>query len=54
MVLLLLEIVVIFIRKTYLYLMGIKIQQMQQYADIYSLQNYSTYFGCHSTHHQEY
>ena len=27
---------------------------MQQYADIYSLQNYSTYFGCHSTHHQEY
>ena len=32
----------------------IKIQQMQQYADIYSLQNYSTYFGCHSTHRQEY
>ena len=27
---------------------------MQQYADIYSLQNYSTCFGCHSTHHQEY
>ena len=27
---------------------------MQQYADIYSLQNYSTGFGCHSTHHQEY
>ena len=27
---------------------------MQQYADIYSLQTYSTYFGCHSTHHQEY
>ena len=27
---------------------------MQQYADIYSLQNYSTCFGYHSTHHQEY
>jgi len=27
---------------------------MQQYADIYSLQNYSTRFGCNSTHHQEY
>jgi len=27
---------------------------MQQYADMYSLQNYSTCFGCHSTHHQEY
>jgi len=27
---------------------------MQQYADIYSLQNYSTCFGCQSTHHQEY
>jgi len=27
---------------------------MQQYADIYSLQNCSTCFGCHSTHHQEY
>ena len=27
---------------------------MQQYADIYSLQNYSICFGCHSTHHQEY
>ena len=27
---------------------------MQQYADIYSLQNYSTCFGCHSTYHQEY
>jgi len=27
---------------------------MQQYVDIYSLQNYSTCFGCHSTHHQEY
>ena len=27
---------------------------MQQYADIYSLQNYSTCFGCHSTHHQRY
>jgi len=27
---------------------------MQQYADIYSLQNYSTCFGCHSTNHQEY
>ena len=26
---------------------------MQQYADIYSLQNYSTCFGCHSTHHQD-
>ena len=25
---------------------------MQQYADIYSLQNYSTCFGCHNTHHQ--
>jgi len=24
---------------------------MQQYADIYLLQSYSTYFGCHSTHH---
>ena len=35
-------------------LMSIKIQQMQQYADIYSLQSYSTCFGCHSTHHQEY
>ena len=34
--------------------MWIKIQQMQQYADIYSLQNYPTCFGCHSTHHQEY
>ena len=32
----------------------IKIQQMQQYADIYSLQNYSTCFGCHNTHQQEY
>ena len=31
--------------------MWIKIQQMQQYADIYLLQNYSTCFGCHSTHH---
>ena len=27
---------------------------MQEYADIYSLQYYSTCFGCHSTHHQEY
>jgi len=27
---------------------------MQQYTDIYSLQNYSTCFGCHSTNHQEY
>jgi len=27
---------------------------MQQYADIYSPQNYSTCFGCHSTHYQEY
>ena len=27
---------------------------MQQYADIYVLQNYSTCFGCHCTHHQEY
>ena len=35
-------------------LMWIKIQQMQQYAYIYLLQNYSTCFGCHSTHHQEY
>jgi len=26
---------------------------MQQYADIYSLQNYSTCFRCHSTHHQD-
>ena len=34
--------------------MWIKIQHMQQCADIYSLQNYSTCFGCHSTHHQEY
>ena len=25
-----------------------------EHADIYSLQNYSTCFGCHSTHHQEY
>ena len=32
----------------------IKNQQMQQYADIYVLQSYSTCFGCHSTHHQEY
>jgi len=23
-------------------------------ADIYSLQSYSTCFGCHSIHHQEY
>jgi len=27
---------------------------MQQYAHIYSLQNYFTCFGCHSTHHQLY
>ena len=27
---------------------------MQQYTDIYLLQRYSTCFGCHSTHHQEY
>jgi len=27
---------------------------MQQYAGIYLLQNYSTCFGCHLTHHQEY
>ena len=27
---------------------------MQQYVDIYLLQSYSTCFGCHSTHHQEY
>jgi len=27
---------------------------MQEDADIYSLQSYSTCFGCHSTHHQEY
>jgi len=26
--------------------MWIKIQQMQQYADIYLLQSYSTCFGC--------
>jgi len=25
-----------------------------RYADIYLLQSYSTCFGCHSTHHQEY
>jgi len=42
------------IRKNSIQLMWIKIQQMQQYADTYSLQNYSTRFGCHSTHHQEY
>ena len=28
--------------------------KMQQYADIYLLQNYSTCFGCHRNHHQEY
>jgi len=33
---------------------SIKTQEMQQYADIYLLQSYSTCFGCHSTHHQEY
>jgi len=27
---------------------------MQQYVGIYILQNHSTCFGCHSTHHQEY
>ena len=27
---------------------------MQQYAGIYLLQYYSTCFGCHRTHHQEY
>ena len=27
---------------------------MQQYADIYLLQNLSTCFGCDRTHHQEY
>jgi len=27
---------------------------MKQYADIYLLQSYSTCFGFHSTHHQEY
>ena len=27
---------------------------MQEYADIYLLQSYSTCYGCHSTHHQEY
>ena len=27
---------------------------MQQYADIYLLQSYSTCFGCHITHHQEF
>jgi len=26
---------------------------MQQCADIYLLQSHSTFFGCHSTHHQE-
>ena len=25
---------------------------MQQYADIYLLQNYSTWFGCLRNHHQ--
>jgi len=36
--------------------MRIKIQQMQQYADIYVylLQNYSTCFWCHSAYHQEF
>ena len=29
--------------------MWIKIQQIQQYADIYSLQNYPTCFGCGHT-----
>jgi len=28
--------------------------RMQQYADSYLLQSYSTCSGCHSTHHQEY
>jgi len=37
----------------YINKMLVKIQQMQQYADIYLLQSYSTCFGCHSTHHQE-
>jgi len=27
---------------------------MQQYADIYLLQNHPTCFRCHRTHHQEY
>jgi len=27
---------------------------MQQYADIYVMQNHSTCFACHRTHHQEY
>jgi len=27
---------------------------MQQYAGIYLLQNISTFFGGHRTHHQEY
>jgi len=35
-------------------LMWIKIQEMQKYADIYLLQNYSTYFGYHRAHHHEY
>jgi len=40
--------------KLVFYSMWIKLRQMQQYADIYSLQKYSTCFGCHSTHHQDY
>ena len=32
----------------------IRSNKMQQYAGIYLLQNYSTYFGRHRTHHQEY
>jgi len=31
-----------------------KIQHMQQYADIYLMQNYSTCFRRHSSHQQEY
>jgi len=36
------------------YELGVRSNQMQQYADIYLLQSYSTCSGCHSTHHQEY
>ena len=35
-------------------LVWIKIQQMQLYTDIYLLQRYTSCFGCHSTHLQEY
>ena len=33
---------------------SIRSNKMQQYASIYLLQNYSTYFGHHHTQHQEY